>query len=47
MTEFFQPTTHVRADREWVSYVVPYVHRRSRTYITEEQIATVKILSEK
>ena len=28
MTEFFQPTTHVRADGEWVSYV----HRLYRTY---------------
>ena len=27
MTEFFQPTTHVRADWEWVSYV----HRTCRT----------------
>ena len=27
MTEFFQPTTHVRADCEWVSYV----HRTYRT----------------
>ena len=28
LPEFFQPMTHVCADRELVSYVVPYVHRR-------------------
>ena len=49
MTEFFQPTTHVRADWEWVSYVHRTYHIQSnhrRTFRPNHYVDSVTTILE-